>query len=68
MSIASLQYDVIDSTPIGLATIDKASKMLSDFGRNGDTYVVHAKEGETVIPIEVLDNNPDKFSIVLIGF
>jgi len=58
MSIASLQYDVIDSTPIGLATIDKASKMLSDFGRNGDTYVVHAKEGETVIPMEVLDNNP----------
>ena len=58
MSIASLQYDVIDNTPIGLATIDKASKMLSEFGRNGDTYVVHAKEGETVIPMEVLDNNP----------
>ena len=32
--------------------------MLSDFGRNGDTYVVHAKEGETVIPMEVLNNNP----------
>ena len=32
--------------------------MLADFGRNGDTYVVHAKEGETVIPMEVLDNNP----------
>jgi hypothetical protein len=32
--------------------------MLSEFGRNGDTYVVHAKEGETVIPMEVLDNNP----------
>ena len=31
--------------------------MLADFGRNGDTYVVYAKEGETVIPMEVLDNN-----------
>ena len=42
----------------GLPTLEKASQMLSDFGRNGDTYVVHAKEGETVIPMEVLDNNP----------
>jgi len=58
MSIASLSYDVTNSTPIGLATLENASKMLSDFGRNGDTYVVHAKEGETVIPMEVLNNNP----------
>jgi len=43
---------------MGLATLENASKVLSDFGRNGDTYVVHAKEGETVIPMEVLDNNP----------
>jgi len=58
MSIASLSYEVTNSTPIGLATLENASKMLADFGRNGDTYVVHAKEGETVIPMEVLDNNP----------
>jgi len=58
MSIASLSYDVTNSAPIGLATLENASKVLSDFGRNGDTYVVHAKEGETVIPMEVLDNNP----------
>ena len=58
MSIASLSYDITNSTPIGLATLENASKVLSDFGRNGDTYVVHAKEGETVIPMEVLDNNP----------
>tara|TARA_R110002126_G_scaffold5373_2_gene28350 strand:- start:2564 stop:3832 length:1269 start_codon:yes stop_codon:yes gene_type:complete len=43
---------------MGLATLENASKVLSDFGRNGDTYVVHAKEGETVIPMEVLNNNP----------
>ena len=58
MSIASLSYDVTNANPIGLATLANASKMLADFGRNGDTYVVHAKEGETVIPMEVLDNNP----------
>ena len=58
MSIASLSYEVTNSAPIGLATLENASKMLSEFGRNGDTYVVHAKEGETVIPMEVLDNNP----------
>tara|TARA_Y100001937_G_scaffold8244_1_gene10314 strand:+ start:69 stop:1466 length:1398 start_codon:yes stop_codon:yes gene_type:complete len=58
MSIASLPYDVTNANPIGLATLEHASKILSDFGRNGDTYVVHAKEGETVIPMEVLDNNP----------
>jgi hypothetical protein len=58
MSIASLSYDVTNANPIGLASLENASKMLADFGRNGDTYVVHAKEGETVIPMEVLDNNP----------
>ena len=66
MSIASLSYDVTNSTPIGLATLENASKMLSDFGRNGDTYVVHAKEGETVIPMEVLNNNP-KLKDMLFG-
>jgi len=32
--------------------------MMADFGRNGDTYIVHAAEGETVLPMEVLDKNP----------
>ena len=58
MSIASLSYDVTNANPIGLTSLENASRMLADFGRNGDTYVVHAKEGETVIPLEVLDNNP----------
>ena len=59
--IASLPYEVVEQplVPInGLASIKRASQLLSDFGRNGDTYVVHAKEGETVIPMEVLNNNP----------
>jgi hypothetical protein len=56
--IASISYDSPLVPEGGLFTIKNASKILSEFGRNGDTYVVHAKEGETVIPMEVLDNNP----------
>ena len=32
---------------------------LASFGRYGDTYMVHAAEGETVIPAEILDSNPE---------
>ena len=42
----------------GIHTIRKAADMLADFGRNGDTYLVHAAEGETVLPMEVLESNP----------
>jgi len=50
----------------GIATLQQpqinpyqqAADMLADFGREGDTYIVHAAEGETVIPVEVLDKNP----------
>ena len=31
---------------------------LASFGRYGDTYMVHAAEGETVIPAEILQANP----------
>ena len=31
---------------------------LASFGRHGDTYMVHAAEGETVIPAEILQANP----------
>lgn len=42
----------------GIHTIRKAADMLADFGRNGDTYLVHAAKGETVLPMEVLESNP----------
>ena len=42
----------------GIAKFKKAADMMADFGRNGDTYIVHAAEGETVLPMEVLDKNP----------
>jgi len=45
----------------GLESLDKFKNFVSDIGGLGrfeDTYMVHAAEGETVIPMEVLDNNP----------
>ena len=63
--IETLGYEVVETTPVeamfsegGIAQHQQAAEMLAEFGRNGDTYVVHAAEGETVIPLEVLENNP----------
>ena len=45
----------------GLESLDKFKSFVSDIGGLGryeDTYMVHAAEGETVIPMEVLDKNP----------
>ena len=44
--------------PVGLGSFHGQAQKLADFGRNGDIYVVHAAEGETVVPMEVLDANP----------
>lgn len=59
--IATLPYE-IQTPPMvpvgGLETMQSAAKMLADLGREGDTYIVHAAEGETVIPLEVLEANP----------
>ena len=55
---------VIDSKPdyelepIGIASFQDQAEKLANMGRNGDTYIVHAAEGETVLPMEVLDANP----------
>ena len=58
--IETLGYEVVETTPLeailsegGIAQHKQAAEMLAEFGRNGDTYVVHAAEGETVIPLEV---------------
>ena len=63
--IESLGYEVVELTPVealmsegGIARHQKAAEMLADFGRNGDTYLVHAAEGETVLSLEVLESNP----------
>ena len=39
----------------GIQNIPDAAQMLADAGRYGDVYVVHASEGETLIPEEVLE-------------
>ena len=52
---ASADYDL---APIGIGSMQEQADRLAEFGRNGDIYVVHAAEGETVIPMEVLDSNP----------
>ena len=44
--------------PVGLASMHQQAQRLAEHGRNGDIYVVHAAEGETVIPVEVLEANP----------
>jgi hypothetical protein len=59
--IATLPYEVYEQPIIpegGLQTMKSAAEMLAEFGRNGDTYIVHAAEGETMVPMEVLDENP----------
>ena len=52
---ASPDYEL---APVGLASFQDQAKKLAEFGRNGDIYVVHAAEGETVVPMEVLNGNP----------
>ena len=45
----------------GIESLDNFKKFVSSlggFGRYEDTYIVHAAEGETVVPMEVLDRNP----------
>lgn len=42
----------------GLETLPQYADLLAKFGRFEDTYIVHAAEGETVVPLEVLNSNP----------
>lgn len=42
----------------GIAQVKSIADKLAEYGRYEDDYIVHAAEGETVIPAEVLDANP----------
>ena len=45
----------------GLESLNQFKKFVSSLGGLGrfeDTYMIHAAEGETVVPMEVLDRNP----------
>ena len=52
---ASPDYEL---APVGIASMHKQAEKLAEYGRNGDIYIIHAAEGETVIPMEVLNSNP----------
>jgi len=43
----------------GEPTVEALANGLATLGRYGDSYMVHAAEGETVVPREVLDANPE---------
>ena len=47
-----------DYPTTGIGSIPDVADKLAQFGRYEDTYMVHAAEGETVIPMEVFDKNP----------
>ena len=55
LSEASPDYEL---APVGIASMHDQAQKLAEAGRNGDIYVIHAAEGETVIPMEVLAANP----------
>ena len=42
----------------GIAGVKAVADKLAEYGRYEDEYMVHAAEGETVIPAQVLDLNP----------
>ena len=51
---------IVDSSPklSGEPTAEALSNGLATLGRYGDNYMVHAAEGEAIIPKEILDANP----------
>jgi len=51
------EYDDIGPTQ-GIGSVKQVADKIAEFGRNEDTYIVHAAHGETVIPMEVLDADP----------
>ena len=47
-----------DLSATGITGIQKVADLLADFGRGGDAHIVHATEGEAIVPLPVLDENP----------
>lgn len=42
----------------GIGSVKAVADHLAEYGRYEDTYMVHAAEGETVVPMAVFDENP----------
>ena len=47
-----------DIPEAGIASVKRVADQLATFGRHEDEYMIHAAEGETVIPMEVFRKNP----------
>jgi hypothetical protein len=47
-----------DMPQAGIASVKRVADQLATFGRHEDEYMIHAAEGETVIPMEVFRKNP----------
>jgi len=47
-----------DLPQTGIAQVKHVADQLAQFGRHEDEYMIHAAEGETVIPMEVFRKNP----------
>ena len=51
--------DTPERVPVtGIGGIRSVADKLAEYGRYEDTYMVHAAQGETVIPMAVFDENP----------
>ena len=55
--IATLNYNLLSGIQ-ATSAMHNAAKILAEMGREEDMYVVHAAEGETVLPMEVMEANP----------
>jgi hypothetical protein len=50
--------DEYDLPQTGIAQVKRVADQLATYGRHEDEYMIHAAEGETVIPMEVFRKNP----------
>ena len=53
-----MNYSMQQSEPRGLESFQHEVSKIADLGRYEDAYIAHVAEGETVVPMEVLDSNP----------
>ena len=53
-----MDYSMQQYEPRGLESFQAEVSKIADLGRYEDAYIAHVAEGETVVPMEVLDSNP----------
>jgi hypothetical protein len=53
-----MDYSMQQYETSGLGSFQAEVSKIADLGRFEDAYIAHVAEGETVVPMEVLDSNP----------